>query len=154
MLLLLLLLLSLLLSLLSLSDIRNNLREIWRSDTRCLLCRWWVCNVLITHDGVLSWWRHQMETFPRYWPFVRGIHRPPVNSPHKGQWRGALMFCLICAWINGWVSNDKAGDLRRHRAHYDVTMMCMDHLPHTRPPKPIRYTTTISIPWSSSRQTS
>ena len=33
-----------------------------------------------------SWWRHQMETFPRYWPFVRGIHRSPVNSPHKGQW--------------------------------------------------------------------
>ena len=44
-------------------------------------------------------WKH----FPRYWPFVRGIHRPPVNSPHKGQWRRALMFSLICAWINGWV---------------------------------------------------
>ena len=43
------------------------------------------------------WWRHQMEHFPRYWPFVRGIHRSPVNSPHKGQWRGALMFSLICA---------------------------------------------------------
>ena len=39
-----------------------------------------------------TWWRHQMETFPRYWPFVRGIQRWPVNSPHKGQWRGALMF--------------------------------------------------------------
>ena len=37
------------------------------------------------------------------WPFVRGIHRSPVNSPHKGQWRGALMFSLICAGINGWV---------------------------------------------------
>ena len=45
----------------------------------------------------LTWWRHQMEHFPRYWPFVRGIHRWPVNSPHKGQWRGALMFSLICA---------------------------------------------------------
>ena len=40
------------------------------------------------------WWRHQMETFPRYWPFVRGIHRSQVNSPHKGLWRGALMFSL------------------------------------------------------------
>ena len=38
-----------------------------------------------------------MEHFPRHWPFVRGIHRSPVNSPHKGQWRGALMFSLICA---------------------------------------------------------
>ena len=42
---------------------------------------------------------------PRYWPFVRGIHRPPVNSLHKGQWRGALMFSFICARINGWINN-------------------------------------------------
>ena len=61
--------------------------------------------------------------FPRYWAFVRGIHRTPVNSPHKGQWRGALMYSLICAWINGWVNNREAGDLRRHRAHYDVTVI-------------------------------
>ena len=53
----------------------------------------------------------------------RGIHRSPVNSPHKGQWRGALMFSLICAWINGSVNNGEAGDLRRYRAHYDVTVM-------------------------------
>ena len=43
--------------------------------------------------------------------------------PHKGQWRGALMFSLICAWIHGWVNNGEAVDLRRHRAHYDVTVM-------------------------------
>ena len=64
-------------------------------------------------------WKH----FPRNWPFVRGIHRSPVKSPHKGQWRGALMFTLICARINGWVNNREAGDLRRHRAHYDVIVM-------------------------------
>ena len=51
------------------------------------------------------------------------IHRSPVNSPHKGQWRGALMFSLICAWINGWVNNSEAGDLRCHRAHYDAIVM-------------------------------
>ena len=45
------------------------------------------------------------------------------NSPHKGQGRGALMFSLICTRMNGWVNNDVAGDLRRHRAHYDVTVM-------------------------------
>ena len=61
--------------------------------------------------------------FPRYWTFVRGIHRSPVNSPRKGQWRGALMFSLICAWINGWVNNREAGDLRRHHAYYDVFVM-------------------------------
>ena len=70
------------------------------------------------HDDVIKW-RH----FPRNWPFVRGSHRSPVNSPHKGQWRGALMFSLICVWINAWVNNRDAGDLRRYRVHYDVTVM-------------------------------
>ena len=51
------------------------------------------------------------------------IHRSPVNSPHKGHRRRALMFSLICAWINGWVNNREAGDLRRYRAHNDVTVM-------------------------------
>ena len=70
------------------------------------------------HDDVIKW-----KHFPRYWPFVRGIHRSPVNSPHKGQWRGALMFSLICVWINNWVNNRETGDLRRCRAHYGVTVM-------------------------------
>ena len=70
------------------------------------------------HDDVIKW-----KHFPRCWPFVRGFHRWPVNSPHKGQWRGALMFSLICSWINGWVNNREAGDLIRHRAHYDITAM-------------------------------
>ena len=72
----------------------------------------------MNHDDVIKW-----KHFPRHWPFVLGIHRSPVNSPHKGQWRGALMFSLICGWINGWVNNREAGDLRRHRAHYDVSEM-------------------------------
>ena len=55
-------------------------------------------------------WKH----FPRYWPFMREIHRSAENSRNKGRWRGALMFCLICGWINGWVNNREAGDLRRH----------------------------------------
>ena len=57
-----------------------------------------------THDAVIKW-----KHFPRYWPFVWGIHRSPVNSPHKGQWRGILMY----AWINGWINNREARDLRR-----------------------------------------
>ena len=48
--------------------------------------------------------------------------------PHKGQWRGALVFSFICAWINGWANNRQAGDLRRHRTHYDVTVM-VSHTP-------------------------
>ena len=70
------------------------------------------------HDDVIKW-----KYFLRYWPFVRGIHRSPVNSPHKGQWRGALMFSMICAWINSWVNTRKAGNLRRHRGHYDVSVI-------------------------------
>ena len=64
-------------------------------------------------------WKH----FLRYRPFVRGIHRSTLNSPHKGQWRGALMFSLICSWMNDWVNNRETGDLRRHHVHYDVTVM-------------------------------
>ena len=30
---------------------------------------------------------------------------------------------LICVWINGWVNNREAGDLRRHQAHCDVIVM-------------------------------
>ena len=71
------------------------------------------------HDYVVKW-----KHFPRYWPFLRGIHRSPVNSPHKGQWRQPLMFSLICVWINGWVNNGEAGDLRCHRAHNDVAVTC------------------------------
>ena len=46
-----------------------------------------------------------------------------MESPHKGQWRGALICPLIYAWTNNWANNREAGDLRRHRAHYDVTIM-------------------------------
>ena len=67
--------------------------------------------ITVQHDDVIKW-----KHFPCYWPFVRGIHRSPVNFRHKGQWHGALMFSFICAWINSWVNNGGAGDLRRHHA--------------------------------------
>ena len=70
-----------------------------------------------------SWWHHQMETLLRCWPFVRGIHRSPMDSPHEGQWRGALMFSFICAWTNDWTNNRDSGNLRPHCAHYNVTVM-------------------------------
>ena len=79
-----------------------------------------------THDDVIKWIH-----FLRYWPFAQGIHRSPVNSPHKGQWRAALMFSLISAWINGWVNNREASDIRRPLGHYDVCVKprshCADH---------------------------
>ena len=54
---------------------------------------------------------------------VRAIHQSPVDSPHQGQWRRALIFSLIYAWTNGWANNRDTGDLRRYCAHYDVTVM-------------------------------
>ena len=71
-----------------------------------------------SHDDVMKW-----KHVPCYWPCVRGIHRSPVNPPHKGQWHRALMFSLICARINGWAHNREAGNLRHHCAHHDATVM-------------------------------
>ena len=85
-------------------------------DQHCA-CKFLPCRPA-SYDDVIKW-----KHFPRYWPFVRGIHRSPVNSPHKGQWRGALMFSLICVWINGWVNNGKTGDWKRYRTHYVVIVM-------------------------------
>ena len=96
------------------NNLANNyqLSRHWMSDMDELL------HSHAMHDDVIKW-----KHFPRNWPFVRGIHRSTMNSPHKGQWRGALMFSVICVWINGWVNNREAGDMRRYRAHYDVNVM-------------------------------
>ena len=81
-----------------------------------------VCKAHIAakYDDVIKW-----KHFPRYWPFVWKIHLWLVNSPHKGHWRGALVFSLICAWTNSWVNNRDAGDMRRHVAHHDVIVMTL-----------------------------
>ena len=75
----------------------------------------WGQHLRLKQNAIFKW-----KHFPGYWPFVWGIHRSPVNSPHKGQWCGALMFSFICVWINSWVNNREAGYLRHYRAHYDV----------------------------------
>ena len=70
-----------------------------------------------------SWRHHKWKHFPRYWPFMRRNHRSPVDSPHKGPWRRALMCVLICALTHGLANNRGIWDFRRHCAHYDVTVM-------------------------------
>ena len=94
------------------------LNPIWIDNMGYIIGRRGYSQNACVHDDVIKW-----KHFPRYWPFVRRIHRSPVNSPHKAQWRGALMFSLIYARINGWVNNREAGDLRRHQAHCDVIVM-------------------------------
>ena len=111
-------------------DLRNLLRNP-SCVVRLLQKRFIAC----TNTIMLSCWRkfrHNLfwnimtstngGIFSHYRPFVRGIHRWPVNFPHRGQWRGTLLFSLICAWTNDWVNTRDAGDLRRHRSHYDVTV--------------------------------
>ena len=71
-----------------------------------LQIRWRTDHLVVTHHDVIKW-----KHFPCYGLlFVRGIRRWLVNYPHKGQWRGALLFSLICARINRWVNNREAGD--------------------------------------------
>ena len=82
-----------------------------------------------------------METFSALQAFCAG--NSPVNSPHKGQWRRALMFLWSAPSINAWVNNREAGDLRHHRAHYDVIVMglrglhkwfyCLPYRPNSAP---------------------
>ena len=97
-------------------------REIWNPLSKTVLNKcsliWNKGPVKICHDDVIKW-----KHFPHHWPFVRGIHYSPEDSPHKGQWCRALMFSLICAWTNGWANNGDADDSRCHHTHYDVTAM-------------------------------
>ena len=66
---------------------------------------------------IIPWWRHQMETFSRCWPFVRGITHTKASD--------AELWCFLWS-TSDWVNNGEAGDLRRHRARFDVTLMSED----------------------------
>ena len=88
---------------------------------------WQKCFIITDYSSLISclWRRHRMETFSALLAICAGNSPVPVNSPHKGQWRGTLMFSLICTRINCGVNNREAGDLRRNRADYDVIVMCL-----------------------------
>ena len=97
-------------------------------STVCWQCCWALMAMYLHNTAPLvtladTWWRHQMEAFSALLALCAGNSPSPVNSQQKDQWRGALMFSLICAWINGWINNCKAVDVRCHSAHYDVTVM-------------------------------
>ena len=64
-----------------------------------------------------------METFSAWLAICVGNSSVPSEFPAKGQWRGALVFSLICVWISDWVNNREVDDLRRYHAHYDVIVM-------------------------------
>ena len=80
----------------SVFDFFNMVKFLQNTHNRCsqVFCE---CELSCVHDEVIKW-----QHFPHYWTFGQGIHRWLVNSPHKGQWRGALLFSLIRAWTNSW----------------------------------------------------
>ena len=91
---------------------------------------WWDHNrVKKNIPGVFwtPWWRHQMETFYAILALCAGNSPVTGEFPTQSQWRGALMFSFICAWLSDWVNNREAGDLRRQWPHYDVTVMSIWH---------------------------
>ena len=111
--------------------IRN---ENWREalDSNNLAVQWITTkpSTACHHDDVIKW-----KYFPHYWPFVRGIHRSPVKSPHKGQWGGALMLSLICAlnkrlskqsW--GWWFETPSHSLWRHSYYLQAHDMSKMHV--------------------------
>ena len=63
----------------------------------CIIPMAYIYLCVCKQDDVIRW-----KLFPRYWPFLRGIQRSPVNYPHKGQWRGALMFSFTDAFNKRW----------------------------------------------------
>ena len=65
------------------------------------------------------WWRHEMETFSGpLWG------EPPVTGGFPSQKPVTRIFyAFFDLKRNGWSNNRGAGGLRRHRAHYDVTVM-------------------------------
>ena len=68
-------------------------------------------------------WRHQMEIFSTLLAICVENSPDTGEFPAQRQVTRAAMFSLICAWMNGWVNNRDASDLRRHHVHYDVIVM-------------------------------
>ena len=74
------------------------------------------------------WWKTAMMTSSNENIFrVTGLLCGEFSGhqwiPCTGASDAELMFSLICVWINSWVNNREAGDLKRHRAQYDVIVM-------------------------------
>ena len=103
----------------------NNVLPNWHQMLMCMY------NFLVRNASVwsmegsrdLTWWRHQMETFSGLLALFSGNLPVTGEFPSQRPVTQSVMFSLICTWINGWVNNRDAGDFRRHRTHYDVTVM-------------------------------
>ena len=78
----------------------------------CCIVSYCMCQLIKFY----SWWRHQMETFSALLALCTGNSAVTGEFPsQKPVTRSFDFFSLICAWMNGWVNNREAGDMRRHR---------------------------------------
>ena len=123
------------------------LNKLWHFNPNITTYRSW--GVTHSHDGVIKW-----KHFPRYWPFVRGIHRSTVNSPHKGQWRGALMFFYLGlnkrlikqSW--GWWFETQSCPLWRHSNEIKLSWCTGGKLlPEPRRPSLLTLTSVTRLQW-------
>ena len=91
---------------------------------KCVTRPQWANTMVCQIHGDVIKWKH----VPRHWPFVRGIRRWPVDSPYKGQWRGALAFSLICTWTNDWANNRVIWDSAALiiTSLYCISLVCVD----------------------------
>ena len=104
---------------------RQNLLTVGSSSFRCIVWK------RPGSDFTFTRLRHQMETFSALLAVCAWNSPVSGEFPHKGQWRGALVFSRICAWINDWVKNGGAGDLRHYRTHYAVSVMQIETIGFT-----------------------
>ena len=80
-------------------------------------------NATIWNKMLVTWWRHQMETFSALLAHCEGNSQVTGEFFSQRPVTRSFDAFFICTWTNGWVNNRDAGDLRRYRAHYDVTVI-------------------------------
>ena len=78
---------------------------------------------LMDYFKLFTWWRHQMETFSSLLAICAGNSSVPGEFPAQRPVTRSFDVCLICVWIDGWVNNREAGDLRRHLDYYEIIVM-------------------------------
>ena len=83
---------------------------------------WWWEDVMN-----MTWWRHQMKTFSALLALCAGNAPVTGEFPEQRPVTRFLCFLWFAHWINGLINNREAGDLRRHRPHYDVILMICGH---------------------------
>ena len=96
------------------------------------------CPIMVTlvwrqwHNFPITWWRHQMETFSALLAICAGYSPVPGEFPAQMPVTQSFDVFFDVRLNKRWVNNHEAGNLRRHHAHYDVTVMSQPYLTRER----------------------